>query len=207
MDKLSTKVADFFVQNKVIEEEEYDICRYGLEIMLGSARDIILLVFLGIFFRRMLETGIYLAVFCSLRRYTGGYHARTRLGCRMATLAGYLLFIIEIKLFVSKMVMFDSTPVVMGIIYIICLGVIYYTAPIEHCNKALTEMKKRKNRQGALREMFLLGGGIVFLYSNLPEVSFAILVTLIEVALLMIIGRRENGRRKENCQTDCRYCD
>lgn len=92
MDKLSAKVADFFVQNKVIEEEEYDICRYGLEIMLGSTRDIILLVLLGMFFRRMLETGVYLAVFCSLRRYTGGYHAKTRRGCCIATLAGYLLF-------------------------------------------------------------------------------------------------------------------
>lgn len=207
MEKLSTKAADYFVQNKVIEEEEYDICRYGLEIMLSSAGDIILLMLLGMLFHRTLETGIYLAVFCSLRRYTGGYHARTRLGCRMATLAGYLLFIMEIRMFASNMVLFDSTPVVMGIIYIICLGVIFYIAPIEHCNKPLTEMKKRKNRRGALGEMFLLGGGIVFSYSNLPAVSFAILVTLIEVALLIIIGRRENGRKKEACQADCQYCD
>lgn len=193
----------FFVQNKVIEEEEYNICRYGLEIMLDSAGDITSLLLLGMLFRCTLETGIYLAVFCSLRRYTGGYHAKTRHGCRMATLAGYLLFIMEIKMFASNIVLFDNTPVVMGIIYIICLGVIFCIAPIEHCNKPLTEMKKRKNRRGALEETLLLGGGIVFSYSNLSEVSFAILVTLIEVALLIIIGRRENGRRKEACQADC----
>lgn len=148
MEKFSTNLADFFVKNKVIEEEEYDICRYGLEIMLGSARDIILLMLLGMLFRRTLETGIYLAVFCSLRRYTGGYHAKTRRGCCTATLAGYLLFIMEIKMFASSIALYDSTPVVMGIIYIICLGVIFCIAPIEHCNKPLTEMKKRKNRRG-----------------------------------------------------------
>lgn len=190
MENFSAKVADFFVQEGSIEKEEYEIFRYGLEILLDNISIMALLVLIGGIVDRILETSIYLLVFCSLRQFTGGYHAKTRRGCHMATMAGYLIFLIEMGLLTGKQITYRNISLVMGIVYIFCMGVILVFAPVEHKNKPLTEMKKRRNRRYTLGEMLLLGGGIAILYSSLPEVSFAILVTLIEVALLIIIGRK-----------------
>lgn len=190
MENFSAKVADFFVQEGSIEKEEAEIFRYGLEILLDNIGTMALLMLIGGIVDRILETSIYLLVFCSLRQFTGGYHAKTRRGCHMATIVGYLLFLIEMWLLTGKQIAYRNMLFIMGMAYVICFGVILVFAPVEHKNKPLTEMKKRKNRRYALGEMLLLGGGIAILYSSLPEVSFAILVTLIEVALLIIIGRK-----------------
>ena len=51
----------------------------------------------------------------------------------------------------------------------------------------------QKNRIKAIGYTLLFGSIIYIFKFKLPMVSVAVLATLIEVALLMIIARRENG--------------
>lgn len=74
-------------------------------------------------------------------------------------------------------------------IYVGCLLIIMRLSPVEHENKLLSKAVRKKNRKNAWIEVLVLGGGAVVTYQRLPEVSFVILATLIEVALLMLIGK------------------
>lgn len=76
-------------------------------------------------------------------------------------------------------------------IYFVCLAIIILYAPVQHKNKVLTESICKKNRIKAIGYTLLFGSIIYIFKFKLPMVSVAVLATLIEVALLMIIGRRE----------------
>lgn len=195
MKELSTKIVNFFVYEQIIKKEEADVYQYGLEILMENTTITIAFGTLGIALRKGLQTVIYLSVFCGLRRYCGGYHAVTKRGCHMATIFSYLLFLAGI--FALKKIT-RNLWCVMVITYIVCLLTILLLAPVEHMNKPLTKRVRMVNKRKALLWTILLGGVILKLHQNLPEVSFAILVTLIEVALLMIIGRSDKNRKTKN---------
>ena len=78
-------------------------------------------------------------------------------------------------------------------IYFLCLLIVIVYASVQHKNKVLTESICKKNRIKAIGYTLLFGAIIYIFKFKLPMVSFAVLATLIEVALLMIIGRRKNG--------------
>lgn len=78
-------------------------------------------------------------------------------------------------------------------IYFVCLTIIILYAPVQHKNKILSESMHRKNRLKAIVYTLLFGVIIYIFKIKFPVVSFAVLGTLIQVALLMIIGRREKG--------------
>ena len=78
-------------------------------------------------------------------------------------------------------------------IYFVCLTIIILYAPVQHKNKILSESMHRKNRLKAIVYTLLFGVIIYIFKIEFPVVSFAVLGTLIQVALLMIVGRREKG--------------
>lgn len=63
----------------------------------------------------------------------------------------------------------------------------------QHKNKSFNGVNMQKNRIKAIGYTLLFGSIIYIFKFKLPMVSVAVLATLIEVALLMIIGMRENG--------------
>lgn len=137
------------------------------------------------------ETCIYLSVFCGLRRFCGGYHARTQRGCRCASFLTYLVFLFGSRMFEKIDTVFWGWTLVL---YMFCFLNVLCLAPVEHPNKPLTDVDRKRNRKRSLVGTILLGCLIMLTNHKLPKVSFAILVTLIEVALLMIILGREGER-------------
>lgn len=82
---LSCKIADFLVRQQQIPEQEWEICQYGYDTLIYSMEQTFLLLILGAL--------LHIASYFFIRRYTGGYHASTRLGCTIMTLFTYLLSI------------------------------------------------------------------------------------------------------------------
>lgn len=78
MSGLSKMIADFFVRENVIEHEEYEIYKYGSDILIENIGTTIFLICLGFIFNKEISTLIFIAVFAGIRRYSGGYHAKTK---------------------------------------------------------------------------------------------------------------------------------
>ena len=184
---LAAAIVNFFIQERIVPKEESEIYEYGFEILIENTVITIMLLAVGIFLKSGLETVIYLSVFCGLRRYCGGYHAKTRRGCHAATFLSYLLFLTEVSLFREIK---QDLWWLGAVIYMSCVMIIVLLAPIEHKNKPLTDQVRRTSRRKSILWTMLLGVVMFKMYQKIPEVSFAILVSLIEVALLMIIGRK-----------------
>ena len=161
--------------------------KYGLEILSENVMLTVFLLLFGVMIGKGIETCIFLFSFCWLRRFCGGYHAKTKRGCHIATFITYIVFLLGIVAF------YKVVNKYMFAIYFVCLLILIVYAPVQHKNKVLTESICKKNRIKAIGYTLLFGSIIYIFKFKLPMVSVAVLATLIEVALLMIIGRRENG--------------
>lgn len=99
MEKLSAKIAVYFIEENIIKEDEYEICQYGLFVLLNNVLVCTTVILISIIIKMHIETAIYLFVFCSLRSYTGGYHANTVKGCHLLTFLGYFIIMVQINFF------------------------------------------------------------------------------------------------------------
>lgn len=187
MRKITARIVHFFIESKVIDETDQEIYEYGLEILSENVMLTVFLLLFGVMIGKGIETCIFLFSFCWLRRFCGGYHAKTKRGCHIATFITYIVFLLGIVAF------YKVVNKYMFAIYFVCLLILIVYAPVQHKNKVLTESICKKNRIKAIGYTLLFGSIIYIFKFKLPMVSVAVLATLIEVALLMIIGRRENG--------------
>ena len=180
MSGLSKMIADFFVRENVIEHEEYEIYKYGSDILIENIGTTIFLICLG--------TLIFIAVFAGIRRYSGGYHAKTKLKCYILTITNWAVVIVLQRLQQK----FGFTR--FGIELIICcmvFMVMFFFAPVENPGKPLFERVRIVNKRKTLIITLMVIIISLSIRIKLPDASFAILVVLIEVALLIIWGKED----------------
>ena len=134
---LSYKFANLLVKNEVIENEDFEIYRYGFETLIYFIVNISVALLIGIIFDRFIHTIIFLSCYCTLRQFTGGYHARNYTECTLTFVVIYL-----ITIFIDNNIDVDKYKHVLVILMIISIYIIYKLAPLEHRNKPLSEKEK-----------------------------------------------------------------
>ena len=91
METISRRLSIFLAKRGLIEEDEVDIIRFSLELLLTQGIQIVSMLILGYFLQFFWETVLYLCMLLFLKRYTGGYHAKTYGRCYLITMIIYLL--------------------------------------------------------------------------------------------------------------------
>lgn len=186
--EISEKIADFFVEKEVISEDDYKIYRYGADVFIENYFMTFILIFIGGVIGKGICTITYILTFVSVRRYSGGYHASTKAGCHIVTLGNWMIVILFVSLQQKYHVIEWWTAC---IICILVYGIMYLLVPVENVKKKLLRSIRIKNRK---KSLILCQVMIVFLlmfWFKLPQVSFAMLVSLIEVALLILVGKKD----------------
>ena len=142
--KISGQITNRWIRKKIIQEEESTIYQFGLEHMIISALQIVVIVGLGMMFRAVIECIIFVVAFAWLRSYAGGYHASTRASCFVLT-----TIIIILGLSVIKLVEISNQWCMM------LLGVsgimIFILTPVEVKNKPLDRIETIIYREKSLK--------------------------------------------------------
>lgn len=73
---LSYRITDILVNNGIIEIDDFEIYRYGFETLIYFIVNISVALLIGIIFDRFIHTIVFLSCYCTLRQFTGGYHAK-----------------------------------------------------------------------------------------------------------------------------------
>ena len=97
MEAISRKLSDFLAQKGWIEEEEADIIRYAFVLLLTQIMQIGSILLLGWFLSRFWETVLYISLLLFLKRFTGGYHAKSYWRCYVITMAIYVVILLCIQ--------------------------------------------------------------------------------------------------------------
>lgn len=76
MEKIGSKIIEFFASNDLIKNEDKEIYKYAFNIILSSLIHIATVMILGLCFNLLIESLIFYCAYIVIRKFAGGYHAK-----------------------------------------------------------------------------------------------------------------------------------
>ncbi len=184
VNKLSDIITDFYIKKKIIEYDEKDVYKYGIELIINDIITFSLIIIISAMFFNIRYAIEFLTVFCSTRVYCGGYHAPKTYLCRLTMFATF------ISVTTLSMILKNTIQVITAYtISVILLLIILPIIPIKHPNKELNEktIKKGKRNGVILYIIFIICSAIIFKYINNRD-GLIICLSLCAVSVLAIKG-------------------
>lgn len=189
--KLSRIIADFFVRQKVVPEEQREVYEYGFELSISSVIGILIVLAIGLVSRRFWESVVFYIVFCFTRLFTGGYHAPNHILCKV-TFTGVLLAVLA-----ADWLLKEIENYYWFVLHFYSLIIVCQFAPIENPNKEMTDRQKVKCKVISIVAM-AVWLAVMFLFRNLnSELDHIVALTLFCVANLMLLGNHKERRKPE----------
>lgn len=139
IDYLNNKVIIKLSENKIIQNKDVEIYRYGLDLLSATIIKIVGLGIIALLLGVVKETFLFIICFSSLRIQAGGIHANTLLKCFIMTVVLTFGSIYLVGLLTKdQYIYFQVLSILLSII------LVFRYAPIESSNKPLT------NEEGVL---------------------------------------------------------
>jgi len=183
--KVSRKVTDRLLSRNAIKDEDYEIYQYGLEQLFTSILNMLTLLVIGSIMGMIWQGIIFVLSFMLLRKYAGGYHASTPLGC-------YLLTTLIITVALSVMKYFEISILIYLVLLMVSSVIVYMLTPVEAVNKELDKIEKIIYRKKTILtwivEVSLAIG--VFILKHY-EISICIFMAVIMVGISLVAGHIE----------------
>ena len=191
MERISKKLTNWLISNKVITTEEKEVYEYGIFQMIVNMLDTLSILSLSILFNELTATCCYIVCFCMLRKYAGGYHAQSLIGCYGMTIGSTLLMLITIKVFKVPLIVLLS-------LWLVSLIIIFLFAPVQNRNKILDELERTVYRRLVfliviLESIFMW---VLYGFNFIKEVQGILFsnVLIVISMLIELIGMTKNGR-------------
>jgi accessory gene regulator B len=164
---LSIWVSELLINSEIVKEEDKDIYQYGLELLISTDINVAMVMTIGIFFHKTLQTILFLLEYCFVKRYAGGYHASTYARCIITFSVLYASMLFGFEAFNINRINMSA-----GFICTISILLVFVLAPVEDKNKPLESEERR-------------------LYS-LRSKQFLVLGVLINIILYLFIGNKNS---------------
>jgi len=142
MKSISGTMANALWNQGVIQEEDIDTCRYGLDMFILSALEIASILIIAAFVGNFFETIFLFAAFIPLRIYAGGYHADTKLKCYLISLGVYGIFTVIMNILPQELYL-----VLNLIVAAFSLIIVLIAAPVIHKDKAVNDIERKYYRK------------------------------------------------------------
>lgn len=196
--QLSQVILKFVYKHLDLSPEMKDIYRYGIEVVLSSILNIILVLGASLLIRDFFAGAIFLLLFISLRSFTGGYHASTYFKCNSIMLITFL----TVCLFYKKLCQLDVNIHIYEFLSLVNLIPIFVFAPVQNKHKQLSKKQKRANYIFSVIMSILLSISALFLIMYKIKYGVLIVITLSSISVMIIIGtllqRRECYESEES---------
>ena len=146
---------------------------------------------IGIISGKFWESVVFYIVFCSIRLFSGGFHAPTYLLCKI-TLAAVLILVLVLDWLLGGI-----ADYYWSILYLYSLIIVCRLAPVENHNKKLTKHEKVRSKIISIVEMMICPFVMLLFNSLNSELDHIVALTLFFVANLMLLGIIYERRKKE----------
>lgn len=162
-----------------MNDEEKEIVLYGLRQLPMYIISYISILFIMLLMHMMWQGILYSIVYFSIRRYSGGYHAETRIRCYIVSMLLVIVGMIYIK-YVSVMSLLNKIAfVILGMI-IMCIS------PVDCVNKKLDDIEKRVYKK---RTCYITAFWMIFAIAVPYEIITTIMfIAFFEIVLMCVLG-------------------
>lgn len=185
MKNISLTIAKTLWNQGVIQKEDIDACRYGLEVFISSTLEIVSILIIAIFARNFFESFLFFLMFTPLRVFAGGYHANTKVRCYFVSLGVYGIFTLILKILPQKI--YRPVNLVTAIFSVI---VVLILSPVIHKNRSVDKIEKENYRKISIMISLVETAVILLLTVVHPSSKYIIAMSLgmCAVAFTMIAG-------------------
>ena len=143
IEKMAKKLAYNYVEKGMIERDDEEVCAYGLELLISSIFSIGSVLVISFAYGSLIQGAVYLAAYCMLRSFSGGYHADTHVKC-ISTFVGSFIVILNFVKYVDFQWNFY-----IYVLLLFCNGIIFLFAPCEAMNNPISQRSKEKMKEKA----------------------------------------------------------
>lgn len=185
MDKIATRLTDYYISKNYIPEQKRDIYIYGFKLIIADVINFSIIILLGCLLRKLPESIMFLITLCGLRQFTGGFHAKTFWLCRLSMVITFICVMAVSSLLVKLQVILPTVI----ILNVVCFALVAFLAPIEHSNKELTNQQRKSNKIKSIITASVLSIIAVTLVTTISITNgVTISITLLAVVFLMLIS-------------------
>ena len=174
------------IRYDIIDRKDEEIYRFGLEVLFLKCFHYISYLFIAFLCGELLRFLLFFVVFSLLRKNAGGYHAKTRTGCYIASCFTILLVVISLKYIEMK-----GIVLALAVAFLILAdGIIIGLAPLENKNRKLDNAEKGYFRKKSV--LILMLENILFillLIMNINEIVLPIVAAVVCQAGLLLIHK------------------
>ena len=166
--KLSTYLTEKLLSNGTISDEDKDLYIYGLFMLFSHLMFFIIAYIFGLILGCIFESIIFYIAFQFIRRYAGGYHAKTETRCEIMSALSILCCIVIIKC--SKM--YDINIVLLSTSFVFAV-LIFFLCPLDTPEKPLTDKEHKYFRKISLIILSLIIVAIIVSFIFKFNIIFA----------------------------------
>lgn len=143
MEKFSSKLIEFFVSNDLIKNEDKELYEYAVNIILSSLIHIATVMIIGLCFNLFIESLVFYFSFIAIRKFAGGYHAKTPVRCYLFSFASNIIILCLVKWLSSINTLFIFIFIIFELL---CVVLILLISPLDTENNPLTGQEKKMYR-------------------------------------------------------------
>lgn len=189
--KCSEKIADKLQCNNIIDDERYEICRYGINQLFTTILDFATILFMGFVFNMVLEGIIFTAAYIPIRIYAGGYHAKTTQRCWLFSAIMLLIILCIIKYTPNNPIFFW----IYTVLSLISCVIIWTLSPVEDKNKTLDEQENIVYRQRTRRILYAeIILNIILYASHCYSIVTVLEMVWFSLSVMLILGIIKNKK-------------
>lgn len=193
INKLSKAIANKLTKSGTINSEDYDIYVYGLFMLISQIIFSILILILGAIFNCILESILFYISFFAIRRYAGGYHAKTETKCEILSALSLLICISSIHFL--ELNHYSIQIFLISIVSSLC---IFILAPLDTSEKPLSHSEYKYFRKKVLMvAAFILIINALSVYLQMDRISIPLDISIILESCLLLIGTLKKNYLKK----------
>lgn len=192
VDKLSDKCVRKLVENGVINSEDKELYLYGLHIAITQTIFVFYVVFIGVIFKRLIESIVLYFAFQTIRKYAGGYHASSPIVCNIFSGISLLICVITI----NGLLVIDKHTILILVTIIFSISIIILS-PLDTPEKRLTDKEIIRYKKFSIGTTIVIVGFIlVFYIFNLKNIYIPLCMSVVLESLLLISGKIKSLKNK-----------
>ena len=186
--KITNKITTYCVREKIVKQEDVLWFQYSLEKKFTTIIIGIPFFILALVISNLLYAISFFGTYFYIKKYLGGYHAKTIWGCLVLSLLFELLFLGIISHFLHEPISF--------ILLTVCTLAILILAPYNHPNLHLTlEEAKMCHKKSILRLFSILMIIIVSFIAGFDAVSNGCTIGIAMATALLCLGYINDWRK------------
>lgn len=185
IESISENVVLWCSKRNEVELGEEETIRLGIQLFIEGSSKVLMIIIIGLLLGEGVEVLVSLVCFCSIRRYAGGIHLETNIGC-FAVMCMLILSSVQI----SKITLYSQIDLL--IILIVCVMILIKWSLNEGKHRYIEADMSIKNKSRALIVL-----GVIFLIAVYEERYRAVLINSAGSEILTILPWKLIMKKKE----------